>query len=778
MRLSSLYSFLLCSVYTLLISHIASRALAHTRLNAHKPMTNNMEKLLHLNEEQLHTLTEHLNSRFHHASSSWTSHSQATSSTPFPTSALEQYIQGFMSCRHIPGLSVAVIMNGELAYSKGFGYMNQEGELVNADTLFGIGSTSKAFTSTLAAMAAEKKLISLDGLVKDYLPDFEFLSDKAQPKSIVTVRDLFSHRTGLPRHDYSLNARTWKSRADVVYAAKYLSPATTLRQTWLYNNWMVTVGGYLVGRVSNVTQSDIHSPDQVTDNAWERIVHDQIFTPLNMTRTFATYSRAQNITNRSTPMFYDSSKNQSVNMRYESNFCVDFCGPAGSIVSSANDMAKWVRFQLKNGPALLSNASLETLHAPSMALPFYPPTIPNWFGQLLLGYAYGFNWQIGDYRGYKRVFHNGETIGYQSQVTLIPELNFGVVLLTNGQDIGSFWDAILTSYIMDTVFGFSPVIFQSLTDACNMVEPPTREQQRIFMSRRPHLAQQLQQQTQADLHQLEHARSIHQLFPQLLREEIADAFTSNTLPIDNSAPKNSVNFSDYYGIYTHPAYPTITIKAAPDGPYPLLLTYGLNTSAVGPATAPLLCVDTTPNHVLRSLGIGNDRCIWLDTEFGAVTSNLTVPFVSFYRSDELNGVVTGLTFRYFGDVEYMITYSRILPSDVPSIPGTSTLLPLPGCPYGIDTNSAYRYEQQLNIPLELTEGEQKRAASTAGVTLNTHHAVTSSLSATATSSSNHSLSKSDVLGLVLGSAVSTAFIMAIVSYLIMKRVDQRGKVGL
>eukprot|EP00823_Brevimastigomonas_motovehiculus_P006168 TRINITY_DN4986_c0_g1_i1.p1 TRINITY_DN4986_c0_g1~~TRINITY_DN4986_c0_g1_i1.p1 ORF type:complete len:766 (-),score=225.44 TRINITY_DN4986_c0_g1_i1:327-2624(-) len=373
------------------------------------------------------------------------------------------FIRSFMQCQLLPGLTVGIVKDGKPIFAEGFGFRDVEKQLpVENTTLFGIGSTSKAFTSFLIGMLHEEAKLDLDARVSDYLPGWRLMDDESNAR--VTIRDLLAHRTGLPRHDGSLWNYQHHERREAVFNARYLSPTYQLREKWQYNNWMIMVAGYLSGVVAGAA-------------SWEDLIAERVFSPLGMNNTYANFQKAQNNSQNAIPANYNSKTGNWTNMDWSANLMIDCAAPAGAVVSNAMDMNKWLLAHL-NTPVFpsgqapthwVSPSMLVDLHGRHMSMPSSSSAYPTEYlktMRLLMGDNYGLNWFSTQYRGMEFVFHGGDVIGFHTQVSLYPENGLGIFISTNANNAGSHWRAILTAFITDYVMGFAPLFYGNVTQAC------------------------------------------------------------------------------------------------------------------------------------------------------------------------------------------------------------------------------------------------------------------------------------------------------------------------
>lgn len=318
--------------------------------------------------------------------------------------AVDRLAAATMESWRLPAMAVAVVKDDKVIYSRGFG--------VTPDTLFQIASTSKAFTTTAMAILVDEKKMSWDDPVRKHIPYFR-LAD-ACADSLVTLRDIVSHRTGLKRHDALWDYGTW-SREEVVRRIGSVSLTKPFRSEYQYQNVMFMAAGEAVAAASGMS--------------WEKYVQTRIFEPLGMKNTViaeSEWARAE----RAPAHRYDT-ESQSIRPFQPNPY--ESLGPAGSIKSSARDLAQWVRFQLNggslDGKRLLSEAALKETWKPHTLLPQdetakgdNPETHIN---------AYGLGWRVQDYRGELLVSHGGALNFYRAQVALLLEHRAGVVVLTN-----------------------------------------------------------------------------------------------------------------------------------------------------------------------------------------------------------------------------------------------------------------------------------------------------------------------------------------------------------
>ena len=311
------------------------------------------------------------------------------------------------------GAAVAVIKDGEVILSQGYGYRDiKTKEPVDSDTLFAIGSTSKAFTSFDLGILADQGKLDWDKPVKDYMPAFALKDSYASQH--ITTRDMLCHRSGLPAHTL-MWYNSQLSRKDLLHRLRYLDANLEFRYEFQYANMMYLAAGCLVEELSGET--------------WEEFTKKNVFIPLGMTRSNFSVEDCKKEKNAALP--YATENNQPKEIPYRD---LDAIGPAGSINSCLNDMVKWVQMHLNQGTfadqQLLSDRNLSQILSPIIAVP--PSFNYEYFAYKGLGsMSYGMGWFINDFRGSKLIQHGGSIDGFLACVSFMPEKNLGVICLCN-----------------------------------------------------------------------------------------------------------------------------------------------------------------------------------------------------------------------------------------------------------------------------------------------------------------------------------------------------------
>lgn len=312
----------------------------------------------------------------------------------------------------IPGMALVIVKDDQVIYAKGLGLKNVEKqEAVTPDTQFAIASATKAFTALSVLMAQDDGKLSLDDSPKKYLPYFKMYDPDTDRQ--ITIRDLLSHSSGLNRTDLAMITGRL-NRDELIEVSARAKPTAKLREKFQYQNIMFVAAGEAVAKVNRTT--------------WEKFVPERIFKPLGMTNSSMSMAQMSRSRDHSLGYDYNFDTKETLLRPYRE---ITASAPAGSITSSANDMAKWLRFVLGGGVAggkrLVSEKGFEEWLKPQMKI------TPN--GAV----SYGLGWFIEKWNGLKVVHHGGNIDGFNSLVAMIPEKKLGFVMLTNvsGSPLGN-----------------------------------------------------------------------------------------------------------------------------------------------------------------------------------------------------------------------------------------------------------------------------------------------------------------------------------------------------
>jgi CubicO group peptidase (beta-lactamase class C family) len=349
-------------------------------------------------------------------------------------SSLDASINSSMKEWKVPGAAVAIVKDESVVYIKGFGVRELgKSDPVTPDTLFDIGSCTKAFTSAAIAILVDEGKMQWDGKVNEYIPFFHLRDPLADEN--VTIRDLLTHRTGVPSTDLLWYVYPEASREQLIRRLADAHSNVGFRTKFQYQNMMYVAAGYAVG--------------QVTHSTWDDFVRTRIFQPLGMNESDASSIDAEKSSDHASP--HEQNPDGSVKVIPWHN--IDNAGPAGSINSSARDMVKWMALQLNNGKyagkQLITENNMREMQAPQMVIDS-GGEIPTIFFPDSTQLSYGLGWFVQQYRGHQLILHAGDIDGFSTMVVLIPEIHTAYFVVIN---LGSFYRQVLSYQIADRLLG-------------------------------------------------------------------------------------------------------------------------------------------------------------------------------------------------------------------------------------------------------------------------------------------------------------------------------------
>ena len=348
---------------------------------------------------------------------------------------LDAYYAKMVKDWEVPSATIGIVKDGQLIFTGNYGVL-EEGKKDQPDenTLYAIASNSKAFTSAIIGMLVQEGKLNWNDKVKEHLPYFELYDPWVSNE--VTVRDILSHRVGLGT--FSGDVIWFKSdltSEEIIKRAKYIPKAYDFRAGYGYSNLMYITAGELIKKV--------------TGKSWSQNVKERILQPLQMDRTITSPKNLMAKTNYATP--HGREENINIPIAW-----VDWeeIGAMGGIISSVKDVSKWMIFNLNNGihgkDTLLTKETLNMVWTPHNNFNV-DHTTKNDFGRHFS--SYGLGWSLSDYHGKLRVGHTGGFDGMITAVTLIPDENLGVVVLTNGMKSPIM---AATYYALDKFLGVEP----------------------------------------------------------------------------------------------------------------------------------------------------------------------------------------------------------------------------------------------------------------------------------------------------------------------------------
>ncbi len=334
---------------------------------------------------------------------------------------------------HVAGFAAAVVEKNKVFYEKGFGYRDTDKKLpVTPNTLFAIGSCTKAFTASLIGLLAKDGKVDIDKPVELYMNNLKFFNDPMN--NTISLRDMMSHRTGLPRHDLSWYLFSTSSRDSILQRIQYQEPTAAVRDKWQYNNFMFEAQGTIV--------------EKLTGKSWEDNVREKFFKPLGMSNSNFTIKEWEAYNEAS--LGYAVKKDSIIKKLDYYNIAA--MGPAGAINSSVHEMANWVITWINggkfNGKEIIPSSFVTEAMSPQAIISEGLPTKEK---PDLYFATYGFGWGMSSYKGHYRVEHGGNIDGFSASTSFFPTDSIGIIVLSNQN--GSSVPGIVRNLVADKMLG-------------------------------------------------------------------------------------------------------------------------------------------------------------------------------------------------------------------------------------------------------------------------------------------------------------------------------------
>lgn len=345
---------------------------------------------------------------------------------------IDSLVEKTLTTFNVPGIAVSVIKDGKIIHLKGYGVRSiKTNKKVDENTLFGVASNTKAFTAAAIGMLVDEKKITWDTKVTDVIPEFKMYD--AYVTSEFTIRDLLTHRSGLGLGAGDL--MIWPDSSTVnknqlIHNLRYLKPVSSFRTKYDYDNLMYIVAGDVVARVSGMT--------------YENFIESKIIKPLGMTKTAASWYRLKDKSNVIDGHAPYEGKLLPVGLSFG-----EVANAAGGIYSSVTDMSKWVQAMISGGK--YGEKLDQKLFSDAVARELWTPQTIIAAGNQGSFNSYGLGWFLSNVNGKFQATHTGGLSGIVTQVTILPELKLGIIVLTNQQS-GAAFNAI-TNSIKDGYLG-------------------------------------------------------------------------------------------------------------------------------------------------------------------------------------------------------------------------------------------------------------------------------------------------------------------------------------
>ena len=346
-------------------------------------------------------------------------------------SGLDSELNALLKDWHAAGFAVAVVEKDKIIYAKGFGYRDYENKLpVTTNTNFAIGSSSKAFTSGLLGILKEDGKLTFEDSPIKHIPELRFKN--AEMNELITIRDIMTHRTGLPRHDISWYLFSSNSRDSLIQRIAYQEPFAKVREKWYYNNFMFLTQGVIAERI--------------TGRSWEENIDQHFFQLLEM-KTSSTV--IDGLKKGADASFGYMVKDDSVIKKMD-YYDIAAMGPAGSINSNVTEMSNWIMTWIGGGKfkdkQILPESYIKEAMSSQMVISGGVPE--KEFPDLHMS-NYGYGWFTSSYKGHYRVEHGGNIDGFSANVSFFPTDSIGIVVLANQN--GSMIPGLVRNIISDRV---------------------------------------------------------------------------------------------------------------------------------------------------------------------------------------------------------------------------------------------------------------------------------------------------------------------------------------
>ncbi|MBT29299.1 MAG: serine hydrolase [Thalassobius sp.] len=354
---------------------------------------------------------------------------------------IDAIVENAMKNFTVAGVAVAVVKDGKIVHQKGYGVKSADSkEKVNEHTNFGIASNSKAFTTAALAMLVEDGKLSWTDKVIEHIPEFKMYNDYVTQN--FNIQDLLTHRSGLglgigdltmfpDGSDFDIN--------DILSNFQYFEPKSAFRTKFDYDNMLYLVAGEVIHRVSGKT--------------WEEFIKERIFEPLEMDNSYASLTYIDKNGNKALPHLNDGKKLTVIEPEQWDPKKIS--GAAGGIYANVNDLANWMLVHLNKGKygenldkKLFTEASQREMWKIHTTLDANRnPRYNSHFN------GYGLGWFLTDMKGNMVVSHTGGLIGMLSKTILVPDLNLGIVVLTNTYLDGAGVFSAVSQSILDKYLG-------------------------------------------------------------------------------------------------------------------------------------------------------------------------------------------------------------------------------------------------------------------------------------------------------------------------------------
>ena len=344
------------------------------------------------------------------------------------SAALTAYIEEKRIAEPLPGLALAVVKEGKLGYEKVWGVRDvTTGAPLDAHSVFRLASLSKCFAPILAATLIEEGKLSWDDKVAAYVPDFRLRDKKAGQN--LSLRQVLSHTTGLPRHTYSNLLNAGIPYPEIRRRLREVTLSHPLGSTYNYQNAAYNLSADMIAAAGQA--------------AYDSLMQVRVFDPLGMKDASVGYEPMLRSSNAAQP--HNPVENGFARIEIEPNY---YETPAAAGVNaSLRDMEKWLQFLMRKKPGIISDSLRREIFTPAVEVSTAEKNFYGWEHLDRAWYALG--WRVLEWKGRTLIYHGGMVNGYRTEIAFDPVERIGYVLLANGfanflgkatEDIFQLWD--------------------------------------------------------------------------------------------------------------------------------------------------------------------------------------------------------------------------------------------------------------------------------------------------------------------------------------------------
>ncbi len=350
--------------------------------------------------------------------------------------AFESFVASAHAKTAVPGMAIAVVMDGKIVLEKGYGLREQgKKDPVTEHTRFMIGSVSKSLSTLLLASLVDEGKLAWDTPITKLLPTFSTADAELTKK--LTIAHTFCACTGMPRRDLDLIFEYAGRKPDEVFTAfADVKPTTALGEAFQYSNQMTALGGFLAARVAE--------PGKPLATAYASAMKARVFAPMGMNETTATFDEGR-AAGAAVPHARSllGARDEPLVLPYPIESFVSPFAPAGAIFSTAHDMARYLLVELGKGKTPEGKIAFSEANM-----------LERRRARVKLGPkgAYGLGLATSTIRGLEVVTHDGGTFGFITRFMVLPQKNLGLVVLTNSSAAGSMLVDAVTQKLLEVTY--------------------------------------------------------------------------------------------------------------------------------------------------------------------------------------------------------------------------------------------------------------------------------------------------------------------------------------